>query len=273
MHRSPLRAGAAVLIGLAVLCIALPSRPIATLGAAQEVHQRLLVTVTDAAGTPVSGLTAEDFTVRVEGDPLEIVSVDPAPPAVQVVAVFEGLAVTQRQLSSALSVFIGSLDDDSIVDMQSVEGELDAAIIEAIDDLHARAAARPVILMLGQASEIAPSNLQSSQVRGRRRAADLSGRLEQLAEFLAMHGIQFYGVSVTDVPLTNFARLAAGSGGRFQVVAASDEFSDALARIGRELRLQYLVSIRAADAGGGVPRVTVARPGVTVRATAYAPMH
>ena len=158
-------------------------------------------------------MTAGDFTVRREGATLEIVSVDPAPPTVQVVAIFEGLAVTQRQLSAGLSVFIGSLDGDSIVDMQSVEGELDPAIIEAIDDLHARGAARPIILMLGQASEIAPSDLQSSQVRGRRRAADLSGRLDHLAESLAMHGILFYGIAVTDVPLTNFEQLAAGSGG------------------------------------------------------------
>lgn len=273
MRSSPLRSGAALLIGLAAVWLALPARSPAALGATQDVRHRLLVSVTDTGGTPVSGLTAGDFTVRREGATLEIVSVDPAPPTVQVVAIFEGLAVTQRQLSAGLSVFIGSLDGDSIVDMQSVEGELDPAIIEAIDDLHARGAARPIILMLGQASEIAPSDLQSSQVRGRRRAADLSGRLDHLAESLAMHGILFYGIAVTDVPLTNFEQLAAGSGGRFQTVAASVEFSDALAGIGRELGLQYLVSLRAADAGGGVPRVTVARPGVTVRAAAYAPAH
>ena len=79
--------------------------------------------------------------------------------------------MTQRQLNAGIARLIGALDDESILDMQSVDGELDAAIVEAVNDLHARGAPRPVIVMLGQASEMARSELQSSQVRGRRRAA------------------------------------------------------------------------------------------------------
>ena len=158
-------------------------------GTAGQTPARLLVSVLDADGAPVTGLTREDFTLRLDGAVREVISVEPAGQTVQVVAIFEGLAATQRQTSAAITSFIASLDGDSIVDMQSVDGELDAAIVEAVGDLHARGASRPVIVMIGQATAIVPSELRSSQVRGKRQAADLSGDLDQLARLQAEHGI------------------------------------------------------------------------------------
>ncbi len=190
-----------------------------SVAAAQSTTQ-LLVTVLDADGAPVAGLTREDFTLRLDGTAREVLSVEPVASTAQVVAIFEGLAATQRQTSAALTSFIASLDEDSIVDMQSVDGTLDAAIVEAVNDLHARGASRPVIVMLGQATEIVPSELQSSQVRGKRQAADLSGDLDQLGRLLAEHGILFHGVSVTKMSLEHFRTLAAGTGGRFEVIPA-----------------------------------------------------
>ena len=165
------------------------------------------------------------------------------------------------------------LSDDSIVDMQSVDGKLDAAIVEAVDDLHARGAARPVIVMIGQATEIVPSELQSSQVRGKRQAADLSGDLDQLGRLQAEHGILFYGVSVTEVSLANFRTLAAGTGGRFEVIAAPTGLSDTLTAIGRELGTQYLVSYASDAATGTRPVLEVTRPGLRVRAAPFVPTH
>ncbi len=227
---------------------------------------RLLVTVLDEAGAPVAGLTRDEFTVRLDDVELDLAGVEPATTTMQVVAIFEGLAVTQQQLTSALSQFIESLDDASIVDMQSVDGELDAAIIEAIVDLSARAAPRPVILMLGQASEIAPSSLPSSQVRGRRRATDLDGDIDGLATSLREHGILFYGVSTAQVPLTNFKRLAAGAGGDFHTIAAPRDLSGTMDAIGRELGTQYILSF-SSSVPAGIPDISVSRPEVsTVRA-------
>jgi len=224
---------------LPVRCLAAAGVVVATLSssstASAQTPTRLLVTVMDEAGAPVAGLTRDEFTVRLDDVELDLAGVEPAPTTVQVVAIFEGLAVTQQQLTSALSQFIESLDDESIVDMQSVDGTLDAAIVEAVDDLHARRASRPVIVMIGQATEIVPSELQSSQVRGKRQAADLSGDLDQLGRLQAEHGILFYGVSVTEVSLANFRTLAAGTGGRFEVITAPTELSDTLTAIGREL--------------------------------------
>ena len=232
---------------------------------------RLLVTVVDDTGAPVAGLTRDDFTLRRGDVDLALTAVEPAPTTVQVVAIFEGLAVTQRQLTSALSQFIGSLDDESIVDMQSVDGDLDTAIVEAIDDLTARGAARPVILMLGQATEIAPSALPSSQVRGRRRATDLTGDIDQLAASLREHGILFHGVSAAQVPLTNFERLADATGGRFRILAAPDDLGGTMDAIARELGTQYFLSF-APSAAAGIPAVTVSRPaGATVRITPLPP--
>ena len=230
---------------------------------------RLIVTVVDEGGAPVAGLTREDFTVRAGGVELGVVDVEPAPPAVQIVAIFENLAVTQRQLNAGIGRLIGALDDDSILDMQSVDGELDAAIVEAVNDLHARGASRPIIVMLGQASEMARSELQSSQVRGRRRAADLSGDVDGLVDLLTAHGVLFSGVSVTDVPLPNFERLAAATGGRFERLAEPAALGDTLAGIGRELGTQYLVSFLPGDAGTPAPRVDVRGDGLSARAAPF----
>ena len=234
---------------------------------------QLIVTVTDEDGAPVAGLAREDFTVSADGVELDVVDVTPAPPAVQIVAVFENLAVTQRQLNAGIARLIGALDDESILDMQSVDGELDAAIVEAVNDLNARGAARPVVVMLGQATEMARSELQSSQVRGRRRAADLSGDIDGLVDLLTRHGVLFSGVSVTTVPLPNFERLAAATGGRFERIDDPAALGDTLAGIGRELGMQYVVSFAPSPEGAPPPEVDVRGEGVRARAAPFAPSH
>ena len=222
---------------------------------------------------PVAGLTREDFALRLDGTAREVVSVEPVGPTVQVVAIFEGLAATQRQTSAAITSFIATLDDNSIVDMQSVDGTLHPAIVEAAEDLHARGASRPVIVMLGQATAIVPSELQSSQVRGRRQAADLSGDIDQLGQLLADHGILFHGVAVTELSLTNFQTLAAGTGGRFEVIPAPATLGETLAGLGKELGTQYLISYSPDAAPGTAPVLTITRPGLTLRAAPFAPTH
>ena len=234
---------------------------------------QLIVTVVDEDGAPVAGLTREDFTVRAGGVELDLVDAAPAPPAVQIVAIFENLAVTQRQLNAGIASLIGALEDESILDMQSVDGELDAAIVEAVNDLHARGASRPVIVMLGQASEMARSELQSSQVRGRRRASDLSGDIDGLVDLLTAHGVLFSGVSVTDVPLPSFERLAAATGGRFERIDEPAALGDTLAGIGRELETQYLVTLAPGPAEAPAPLVHIRGDGLSARAAPFAPRH
>ncbi len=254
----------------AMLCALLA---VASPAGARQAPEMLLATVLDDTGAPVTGLTRDRFTVRRDGVELEVLSVEPASSTVHVIAIFEGLAVTQRQLTSTLSRFIGSLDDESVVDMQSVEGELDTAIVEAIEDLHARSTSRPVVLLLGQASEIAPSRLQSSQVRGRRRAADLTGDTNQIAALLREHSILFYGISVTDVPLNNLESLAAETGGHFHVIAASDALEETVSQVGHELGAQYLISLPSSSNIEAMPQVSVGDSRLTVRAGRYASEH
>ena len=234
---------------------------------------QLRLTVVDADGLSMNQLTHEDLTLQDHGAELDVVSVEPASPTTQIVAIFEDLAVTQRQLNAAIGQFITSLDETSIVDMQSVDGDLADAIVTAINDLHARNAPRPVIVMMGQASEIAPSELPSSQVRGRRRAADLSGDVTGLASLLAGHGILFYGVSVTEVGLPNFQRLAASTGGRFEQLPDATQLNETLASIGRELSSQLLISYLPNDDSGTLPTVAINRPNMTIRAAHFEPTH
>jgi len=233
---------------------------------------QLLVSALDRTGAPLTDLTLDDVSLHHDGGPVEAVSLTPLPRTVQVVAVFEGLAVTQRQLNSALARLISTLDADSVVDMQSVDGPLDAAIVQAVQDLHDRGAPHPVVVMLGQASEIGRSDFQSSQVRGRRQAADLSGDLEGVRDALAAHGTPLYGVSVTDRPLENLTQLASGSGGRFEVIASPADLADTLAGIGAELARRYLLTYSATDRDA-VPVVRVSQADAVVRSVPYRPTH
>tara|TARA_B100001123_G_scaffold311941_1_gene348869 strand:- start:847 stop:1629 length:783 start_codon:yes stop_codon:yes gene_type:complete len=233
---------------------------------------QLLISVLDQTGAPVTDLTTAGVSLDHDGAPLEVVSITALPTTVQVVALFEGLAVTQRQLNSALTQFISALDADSVVDMQSVDGPLDAAIMQAVGDLHDRGATHPVVIMLGQASEMARSDFQSSQVRGRRQAADLTGDLDSVRDALAAHGIPLYGISVTDRPLENLTALAIGSGGRFEIIGSPADFGDTLSGIGAELGHRYLLTYRAANATA-VPRVRVNQSDTVARASHYRPTH
>jgi len=236
---------------------------------AAQIPEKLLVTVLDADGTPVMGLTHEDFKLNLGDSEAQVLSVEAVESTAQVVIIFESLAATQQQTSTALNDFIASLDVDSVVDMQSVTGEIYAAIIEAVEDLHTRDAARPVVVMLGQATEIVPSQFQSSQVRGRRQAADLSGDLDRLTRLLAEHGILFYGVSVTEVSLANFRTLAYSTGGRFEAIPTSAGLNDTLTSIGKELGAQYLVSHTNNTTDGTRPRLEVTQQDFTVRAVPF----
>ena len=253
-----------------------PDRLMPTLAAQTAPAQppaRLLVTVVDDRGEPAPGLTRDAFTVRAGGAELEVTDVTPASPVVQIVAVFDNLAVTQRQLNAGIARLVGALDDESVLDMQSVDGPLDAAIVEAVEDLHARGAARPVVVLLGQASEMARSELPSSQVRGRRRAADLSGDMDGLAGLLAAHGVQFSGVSVTEVPLPNFEGLAAATGGRFERIEDPAALGETLVGIGRDLAAQYVVSFTPPTGAEAGLRVEVRGDGLSARAAPFAPRH
>lgn len=250
-----------------------PRTALAAPAAPARAPVRLIVTVVDDEGAPAPGLTRGDFTVRAGDVELEVTDATPATPAVQVVAIFENLAVTQRQLNAGIARLVGALDDESVLDMQSVDGELAAAVVEAVDDLHARGAPRPVIVLLGQASEMARSALQSSQVRGRRRAADLSGDVDELAELLTAHGVQFSGASVTAVPLPNFERLAAATGGRFERLGDPAALEETLADLGRELAAQYFVSVAPHPGAPSGLRVDVRDDRLRARAAPFAPRH
>ena len=232
---------------------------------APESQAYLRLTALDPAGNPVNKLTLDELTLRLNGDELQALSIQPIAPTTQIVAIFEGLAVTQRQLNGAIGQFIGSLDDTSTLDMQSVDGNLDAAIIEAIDDLHARGARRPVIVLMGQPSEMAPSALQSSQVRGRRRATDLSGDIDALGQLLTDHSILFYGVSITDAELPQLQALAAHTGGRFERLPDATRLNAVVSSIALELSTQHLISYMPTESTDTFPNVELARPGLVIR--------
>ena len=210
---------------------------------------------------------------------LDVVDAAPMPPDVQIVAVFDNLAVTQRQLNAGIASLIGALDDESILDMQSVDGELDDALVEAVNDLHARGAgpsrrrhARP-----GQrdgplgAAVLAGARpaARGGPARRRRRTRGPAHRPRR-GVLRGSPSPPFPSRTSSGSPPTPAAASSAST--------SRPTLGDTLAGIGRELGMQYLVTFlhrrrrgSAGAAGGHSARGRPQRPrgALRPRATSY----
>ena len=223
----------------------------------------VLLTAVDASGTPLEALTADEVALSAGGRELGIVEVVPASADVQVAIIFEGLAASPSLVSEAITTFSSELSADSAVDVFTVSEDVLAVVDEAVADFQARQATRPVIVLLGQPQSLNQSRLGLTIARGV--AGDLDGDTTDLAARLETDGVIFYGVSVTDLPLDGLVRLAASTGGRFEIIPTSGQVVDRLRGIARELAGQYVLSYDGPAASRSDLTVTVDRPGVTVR--------
>ena len=235
--------------------------------AGQESTRQIVVSVLDERGAPVTGLTVQDFTLRVDGMQREVVRVDPASDPIQMAVLFEGLAATPQQTSAAVSMLTELLSNGSEVDVLTVRDDLEAAIDDAVDDLVARAAPRPVIVLLGQVQTLRRPLLSTPQVRARGVAGDFGGDVDLLARRLSESGTMFFGVSVTEGTLDRLQQLARMTGGRFELIPTAGGLVERVRGIALELSHQYVLSYMPIVSTSGYLQLelAVARQGLTVR--------
>ena len=225
-----------------LLLVALSMGTIGPRLAAQETGQQVVVSVLDERDVPVTGLTVQDFRLRVEGTQRDVVRVEPASDAMQVAVLFEGLAATPQQTSAAVATLTELLGSGSEVDVMTVRDDLEAAISDAADDLAARAAPRPIIILLGQVQTLRRPLLSTPQVRARGVAGDFRGDVDLVARELSESGTMFFGVSVTEGTLDSLQQLARMTGGRFELIPTAADLADRVSGIARDLSHQYVLS-------------------------------
>ncbi len=278
---------AGFLVGFLILTVA-PVRTGASQFASGVSLVEVYVTVTDAQGQPVIGLTAADFSVFEDDETQKIAAFAAGEfPLSVAVGVDRSFSMTGRPLALAkaaarafaaalrppdqlMVVAIGSetivaapLSADRAETLAALE-RLDAwgttplydATIAAIDDIQAATGRRALILLSDGTDRY--SEARAADVIARARASDAL----------------IYPVAIGRARPPLFAELATVSGGRSFFLTDPRELQPALIAIARELRVQYLLGYSSSHASRGQAaahewrsiRVAVpGRPNVRVR--------
>ena len=262
---------------------------------AQAKPTEVYVSVVDAKGDPVSGLTAADFRVREDGAAREVLTAGPATAPLTVALLVDDSQATTpatQMIREAVDEFIKSLAGKAdialitfgerptiLVDYTSDQQKLLAgakrifprsgagaylmeAIVEVSNGLQKKEAARGVIavLMMENATEF--SNRYYEQVLG-----------ELAKGRAALHVVSLGqpGNTLADETRNRDQVIALGterSGGRRDNVIALTAAASKMKQLSAELQNQYLVTYARPDTL--IPpekmEVTVAKPGLTVRA-------
>lgn len=242
-------------------------------------------TVTDKAGEPVVGLTAEDFTVRENGEPQKVTTFAAGEfPLTAAIAIDRSFSMADRlgAAKSAARAFLGELRaaDESVI--IAVGSEVEVAAPRSTDR-PGQFAALDRLDAFGTTSlhdAILASVDALQDARGRRALVLLSDGTDRFsrasaADVLARarrSDVLIYPVALGRSRPGLFAELATLSGGRSLHVRDARRLPEAMRGIARELRHQYLLGYsptRPLDPGQNDWRaisVSVARPGVQVRA-------
>lgn len=283
----PLRPGAAWAAALSVLAVFFCCADPAPAQFATSVNVvEVYATVTDAAGTPVRGLTKADFVVREDGEAQEISTFAAGEfPLAAAIAVDRSFSMAGPRLAAALSaarLFLGELrgSDESMVIAIGSRTEVLAPLsrerlaqLDALSRLDAFGTT-------GLHDAIIAAIDAIQQARGRRVLVLLSDGTDRYSEATAAQALAkarssdviVYPVAVGRARPPLFAELAALTGGRSFHVGDPRRLPDTLRGIASELRSQYLLGYsptRTIVPGSGewrTIRVSVDWHGARVRA-------
>lgn len=246
----------------------------------------IYASVTDAAGRPVVGLTAEDFDLREDGIAQQVgVFAEADFPLAAAVAVDASFSMAGERLAvakSAARIFLGALRDTDQAMLMAIGGTADViaplssdraaqfraldalgawgttslhdAVIDAIDQLQPATGRRALVLLSDGDDRY--SDASADDVVARARQAD----------------VMIYPVALgRDLPPL-FTRLAQLTGGRAHHQRDARRLPETLRTIADELRHQYLIGytpsrpIVAGEGGWRDIDLRVRRAGLTVRA-------
>ena len=256
----------------------------------------IYASVTDSAGRPVQGLTADDFQVFEDGVPQRIsVFAEADFPLSAAIAIDSSFSMTRDQLAvakSAARIFLGALRPDDQAMLMSISGEVDVmaplsadrdAQFRAIDRLRSWGTTSLYDAIIEAIDELQPA-------KGRRALIVLSDgddRYSTSTAAAAVAAARTSDVMVYPVALGRslpafFQERAAVTGGRAFHQRHTRQLPQTLRAIAEELRRQYLIGYAPARAAASaVPAtpetpaapetwrdidVRVTRPRVTVRA-------
>jgi Ca-activated chloride channel family protein len=275
----------------AAAACAFSSPAIAQLKPAQQIY----VSVLDSKGTPVTGLGADAFRVREDGNAREVLTAGPATEPLTVALLVDDTQATTgttqfirdatdtflKQLAGKAEVSVITFgerptivvdyttDRKKLLDgarrifpRQGAGAYLMEAIIEVSRGFQKRNAARPVIVVLRMDDDVEFSNRHYDNVLS-----------ELAAGGAALHDISIGqpGNSLADENRNRDQAIAMGTertGGRRDNVLAPSAAPDRMKQVATELTNQYVVTYARPERL--IPpekiEVTVAKPGLTVRA-------
>jgi Ca-activated chloride channel family protein len=243
-------------------------------------------TVTDERGEPITGLTADDFTVREEGQSQTIGAfVAGEFPLAVAVGVDHSFSMTPPRLERARAgarAFVAALRPDDRVMVVGIGSQVEV-LAPLSDDRSAAIAALERLEPWGT-TPLYDATIEAidavQDARGRRALVLLSDGADRYSEASAADLVQHarrrdvlvYPIALGQRRPPVFAELAGVTGGRSSHVTDGDRLEAVLQGIARELRFQYLLGYSPGREPDAEPRwrsieVSVSgRPGVQVRA-------
>jgi len=276
-------------VGMAVLVI------VAAPGAASD--KTIFVSALDDNGSPVKGLTLEDFRLREDGVDREISDVKPATDPLQVVLLADTTSGAQeilQDLRKSLTAFVNQVltvsPDAPIKIMEFGQAAVTVApyststadLEKAINRLVGKPSAQSVLLE----ALIAASNDLSK--RPSRRRAIVSVNIEpndeqsreepkKIQESLQKSGAQLWALSFQKGQLKNPTRdlvlnaLTRSTGGQREFIVGISAMETILKRYADALTFQYAVTYKRPGDKAQVVQVGTVRQGVKLYASGFAP--
>lgn len=284
-------------LGLAALALGsfgVPGQAASRAAATDTRTQHVYVSVLGAKGSPVTGLSAADFTVREDGVGREVLKAEPATDPMQIVAIVDDSQAAEDAVQptrEGLTAFVDKLQGRAEIGIVTVGDRATSLVSSTTDTAALKKGITRIFARSGSGAYLLDGIMDVSRGFERRKAT------RPVIVALTMEGVEFSNLQYENVlkqleasgaslhvlavgtPASSMADemrnrnmvLAEGTqrtGGRRDQVLTPSGIAEALPRVADELLNQYVVTYGRPETL--IPpekiQVTVSRPGVTVRA-------
>ena len=264
----------------------------------KQATRDIYVSVLDSTGTPVTGLGAEDFTVREDGAAREVLKAGPATAPLTISLLVDDSQAAEpaiQELRRGLTAFVEQMQDKAEMALATF-GERPTSVVEYTTSTEALKRGVTIFARQGSGAYLLDALVDVSRGIQKREAArpviialtvegvEFSNLYHQpVLDELRKSGATFHALvigtpsdSLSDAMRNRNIVLAQGTsetGGRRDQLLAPSAMPEKLKQLGNELLNQYVVTYSRPETL--IPpekvEVSVDRPGVTVRAPTIAP--